>query len=145
MRSNCRAAGTAPFVAMGSTGLATRSDREDRLAAAIASARRDPPVVHRGDLVTDLPALAAQAPAEATLVVYHTSVLFYVPPPGRRQFAAAVRSLPAVWLSNEAPGVVPDIPLPADQGTQSLNLLARDGRTPLAFTDSHGTWLQWFP
>ena len=39
------------------------------------SARRDPPVVHRGDLLTDLPALAAQAPADATLVVYHTSVL----------------------------------------------------------------------
>ena len=32
--------------------------REQRLAGAIAAARRDPPVVHRGDLLTDLPALA---------------------------------------------------------------------------------------
>ena len=29
---------------------------------------------------TDLPALAAQAPAEATLVVYHSAVLAYVTP-----------------------------------------------------------------
>src|SRR5487761_1648525 len=54
-------------------------DREQRLAAAVAAARRDPPVVHRGDLLTDLPALAAQAPADATLVVYHSAVLYQVP------------------------------------------------------------------
>ena len=40
------------------------SDRQARLAAAVASARRDPPAVHRGDLRTDLPAVAARAPAE---------------------------------------------------------------------------------
>jgi hypothetical protein len=120
-------------------------DRAQRLAAAIASARRDPPALHRGDLVTDLPALAAQAPAGATLVVYHTSVLFYVAPAGRRQFAAAVRGLPAVWLSNEAPGLLPDITLPGGHDGPSVNLLARDGRTPLAITDSHGAWLQWLP
>jgi hypothetical protein len=48
-------------------------DRQERLAAAVASARRDPPAVHRGDLLADLPALAAQAPADATLVVYHSA------------------------------------------------------------------------
>src|SRR6476646_7404524 len=32
--------------------------REQRLAGAIAAARRDPPVVYRGDLLTELPALA---------------------------------------------------------------------------------------
>lgn len=118
-------------------------DREQRLAAAIASARRDPPVVHRGDLLTDLPALAAQAPAEATLVVYHSAVLAYVTPGDRRRFAATVRSLGAVWLSNEAPGVVPDMPIPAHKGAPFV--LARDGHTPIAFTDSHGTWLHWLP
>jgi hypothetical protein len=118
-------------------------DREQRLAAAIASARRDPPVVHRGDLLTDLPALAAQAPAEATLVVYHSAVLAYLTSQERRRFAATVRGLGAVWLSNEGPGVVPDMPIPAYQGAPFV--LARDGRTPIAFTDSHGTWLQWLP
>ena len=56
-------------------GLARRSDRQARLAAAVASARRDPPAVHRGDLRTDLPAVAARAPADATLVIYHSAVL----------------------------------------------------------------------
>ena len=122
---------------------AGEGDRERRLAAAIATARRDPPVVHRGDLVTDLPALAAQAPAEATLVVYHSAVLAYVAPQERRQFADMVRGLGAVWLSNEGPGVVPDMPAPTYQGAPFV--LARDGRTPMAFTDPHGTWLQWLP
>ena len=103
-------------------------DRERRLAAAIASARRDPPVVHRGDLLTDLPALAAQAPADATLVVYHSAVLAYVTPEDRRRFAAIVRGLPAVWLSNEGPGVVPDLPVPPYRGAPFV--LGRDGQIP---------------
>jgi hypothetical protein len=121
-------------------------DREQRLAAAVATARRDPPVVHRGDLVTDLAALAAQAPADATLVVYHTAVLAYVTPQGRDRFAAAARGLSAagrsaVWLSNEGADVVPG--LTAAERPDRPFLLARDGRTPLARTDPHGTWLEW--
>lgn len=116
-------------------------DRPERLAAAIASARRDPPAVHRGDLLTDLPALAAQAPADATLVVYHSAVLAYVAPAGRQRFADLVRGLGAVWLSSEGPGIVPGVPVPARQGAPFV--LARDGRTPLAITDGHGQWLQW--
>jgi hypothetical protein len=118
-------------------------DRKQRLAAAIAAARRYPPVIHRGDLLTDLPQLAAQAPAEATLVVYHSAVLAYVTPAGRQRFAGTVRGLPAVWLSNEGPTVLPGIPVPAHKGAPFV--LARDGRTPLALTDGHGTWLQWLP
>jgi hypothetical protein len=116
-------------------------DREQVLSAAIGSARRDPPVVHRGDLLTDLPALAAQAPADATLVVFHSAVLAYVSSEGRRRFAAVVRDLAAIWLSNEAPGVLPDIPVPDHQVGPFV--LVRDGRTPLAFTDGHGAWLRW--
>ena len=119
-------------------------DREQRLAAAIATARRDPPVVHRGDLLTDLPALAAQAPAAATLVVYHSAVLAYVTPEDRERFAATVRDLPAVWLSSEGPGIVPGLlPVPPCDGAPFV--LARDGRTPLALADGHGTWLHWLP
>jgi hypothetical protein len=118
-------------------------DRAQRLAAAIASARRDPPVVHRGDLLTDLPALAAQAPAEATLVVYHSAVLAYVTPEDRRQFAATVRELGAIWLSNEAPGVVPGLPVPAHDGVPFV--LGRDGQTPIALTEGHGAWIHWLP
>ena len=35
---------------------------------------------------------------------------------GRRQFAGVVASLGAVWLSNEGPGVVPDLPVPGYEG-----------------------------
>jgi hypothetical protein len=115
-------------------------DRERRLAEAVASARRDPPAVHRGDLLTDLPALAAQAPPAATLVVYHSSVLYQVDPAQRDQFAVTVRDLGATWLCSEDPGTLPGLsPLSLD-GLQSV--LARDGQA-LAFADSHGTWLHW--
>ncbi len=117
------------------------ADRAGRLAAAVASARRDPPPVHRGDLLTDLPALAAQAPAEATLVVYHSAVLAYVAAPDRDRFARTVAGLAAVWLSNEAPGVVPGLGF--TDFLEGTFVLGQDGRTPLAFTDGHGAWLQW--
>jgi len=117
------------------------SDRAERLAAAIASARRDPPPVYRGDLLTGLPGLAAQAPAEATLVIFHSAVLAYVAPEDRQRFAQTVRGLAAVWLSNEAPGVVPGLPLA--QFREGTFVLGHGGRTPLAFTDGHGTWLHW--
>jgi hypothetical protein len=117
------------------------ADREDRLAAAVAAARRDPPPVHRGDLLTDLPALAAQAPAGATLVVYHSAVLAYVAARDRERFARTVGALAAVWLSNEAPGVVPG--LGYTDPREGTFVLGQDGRTPLAFTDGHGTWLHW--
>jgi len=115
-------------------------DRGPRLAAAVAAARRDPPAVHRGNLLADLPALAAQAPAGATLVIYHSSVLYQVASDRREQFADTVRSLGAVWLSSEAPGILPGTATPALD--EQMCVIARDGRA-IAFADGHGTWLQW--
>jgi hypothetical protein len=122
-------------------------DRQQRLAAAIASARHDPPAVYRGDLLTSLPGLAAQAPAGTTLVIYHCSVLYQVPPGQRARLPGIVGDLNAVWLSSEEPGMVRGtelaaLPTPPRDGL--LCVLARDGHA-LAFTDSHGTWLQWLP
>jgi len=116
-------------------------DRQETLAAAVATARRDPPRIHRGDLRTDLPALAATAPAGATLVVFHTAVLNYLRGPDREQFAKTMAALDCVWLSNEAPGVTGGIAPPA-RGTHNF-LLIRDGRTLIATTDSHGAGVQW--
>jgi hypothetical protein len=115
-------------------------DRAERLAAAIRSARRRPPTVIRGELLTDLPAVVARAPADATVVVYHSSVLYYLTPPQRVQFARTVRDLGVTWLTSEAPGVVPGTARPS--GDEQMTVLARDGR-PLALADSHGTRLQW--
>jgi hypothetical protein len=116
-------------------------DREQRLAGAIATARRDPPVISGGDLLTDLPALAAQAPADATLVIFHSAVLAYLSAEERRTVVDIMRGLPATWLSNEAPGVIPDVAVPAHQGRPFA--LIRDGHDVLALTDGHGDWVQW--
>jgi hypothetical protein len=122
--------------------------RLDDLHGALAVAREDPPPVVPGDLVTDLPALAAEAPADATLVIFHTAVLAYVPSAGRAAFAEIVRSLDAVWLANEEPGVLglkgrgPALasgPPPEDPFNMAL---ARDGEV-IAWTDGHGVGMRW--
>jgi hypothetical protein len=94
--------------------------------------------VHRGDLLADLPALARQAPPGATLVIYHSAVLGDLSHAERRQFAETVRSLDAVWLSND---VTLNVPVTAP-GEASFHLV-KDGRTLLATADTHGTWLRW--
>jgi uncharacterized protein DUF2332 len=117
--------------------------RRARLRAAVAVAAADPPLLVRGDLLDDLPALAARAPAGVTLVVFHSSLLFYVPAPRREAFTAVVRGLPGHWLANESPGLLPYGALPHPPGEALHNVLALDG-TPLAWTRPHGQALIWF-
>ena len=118
-----------------------------RLRAAIATARRQSPRVVRGDLLTDLPALARQAPGDATLVIFHSAVLAYVDPLQRGEFAAVVADLGAVWISNEAPRVVPPaeggIPAAASRYGNHCFAIMLDGRGPVALADGHGSWLHW--
>ncbi|WP_155385247.1 DUF2332 domain-containing protein [Catellatospora paridis] len=116
--------------------------RRDRLRAAAAVAAADPPTLIRGDLVDDLPALAAQAPAGATLVVFHTSVLYQVPADRRAAFTDLVRDLPGHWISVEAPEVMGYRGLPPAPDGALHNVLALDG-TPLAWTRGHGQAMAW--
>ncbi|MFJ8685128.1 DUF2332 domain-containing protein [Micromonospora wenchangensis] len=117
--------------------------RRSRLRAAAAVAAADPPELVRGDLVDDLPALAARAPAGATLVVLHTSVLYQVPPVRRAAFVALVRALPGHWVSAEAADVLAHPGLPSPPDGALYNVLALDG-TPLAWMRSHGQSAHWF-
>lgn len=118
--------------------------RRRHLRQAIAVARAEPPRVVRGDLLRDLDALIAEAPADATLVVFHSAALAYVTPRAARLgFAEALRGTRAVWISNEAPGVFPDIVARAPAPTPlSRFLLAVDG-VPKAWTGPHGQSLEW--
>jgi hypothetical protein len=116
------------------------------LRAAIEIARADPPEIRRGDLLTDLPAVAARAPRDMQLVVFHTAVLGYVGSRSDRDaFAAAVRRLGAVWISNEAAGAFPDLakcaPPSARPGRNFLLMV--DGK-PVAWTAPHGQSIDWF-
>lgn len=117
--------------------------RRARLRAAAAVAAADPPLLVRGDLVDDLPALAAQAPAGATLVVFHSAVLYHVSAARRAEFAALVRGLPGHWVSVEAPDVLPYPGLPEPPEHAHHNVLALDGE-PLAWTQAHGQAMSWF-
>jgi hypothetical protein len=117
--------------------------RRARLRAAAALAAAEPPLLVRGDLADDLPALAAQAPAGATLVVFHTSMMYQVPAPRREAFIAAVRALPGHWIAIEGPDVLTYQALPAPPDGALWNVLALDG-TPLAWTASHGQAITWF-
>jgi hypothetical protein len=118
------------------------TDRQERLGAAIETARRDPPPLYRGDLLTDLPGLVSQAPGDATVVVYHSAVLGYVRRADRAQFARTVGALGVTWLSNEGPGLLPGTAIPGC-GPHGF-VLAKNGE-PLALTESHGAWLEWLP
>ncbi|MEW2145482.1 DUF2332 domain-containing protein [Micromonospora vinacea] len=117
--------------------------RRARLRAAAAVAAADPPLLVRGDLVDDLPALAARAPTDATLVVFHTSVLYQVPPPRRDAFARLVRELPGHWVANEGPDVLRYGGLPSPPSDALHNVLALDGK-PLAWARGHGQEMTWF-
>ena len=119
-------------------------DRLTLLRAAIEVARRDPPRLVAGDLRRDLPALAEQAPAHATLVVFHTAVLGYVRDPAdRRALAETVGALGARWIANEPPGLVETTsPPPAGRPDAAACLLTLDAE-PVAWTDPHGAWMTW--
>jgi hypothetical protein len=118
--------------------------RRDTLHAAIEVARVDPPRVVEGDLRADLHTLAAGAPGDATLVVFHTAVLAYVADAGERAaFAATVRDLGAVWVANESPDMLTENAAATSGPWPSGRfLLTRDGE-PIAWTDSHGAAIDW--
>jgi hypothetical protein len=120
-------------------------DRLQELKLAVDIARVDPPVVVRGDLRTDLPALASEAPRDATLVIFHSAVLAYVPSESeRREFAETVRKTGAVWVANESPSVLAKtLGIDAAQCLPGEFLLSMNDRA-VGATDPHGQSLRWF-
>jgi hypothetical protein len=121
-----------------------QEQRADRLRAAIAVAQADRPTVVQGNLLRDLPRYAAEAPKHATLVVFHTAVLAYLPAlSDRDRFASMVQATGAVWISNEAPRVLPHIAAKlTNEAPRNRFLLALDGE-PVALTGPHGQSIHW--
>ena len=119
-------------------------DRLENLRAALAIARQDPPRIIRGDLRADLAQLAAEAPRGMTLVVFHTAVLAYVESrEDRKAFARTVRELAPVWISNEAPGVFPEISAKVSRPAPPHHFLLSLDEEPIAWTDLHGASIEW--
>jgi hypothetical protein len=120
--------------------------RRRRLAAATEVARSDPPRIVAGDLNDKVAGVAAQAPADATLVVFHSSVLGYLDEADRARFAATVGGLPGYWVSNDVPDVLArdggPLPPTPDPG-RMWNVLGLDGQA-VAYSAPHGQSLHWF-
>jgi hypothetical protein len=122
-----------------------QAERRDVLEAAIGLARADPPQLVEGDLCDELPALARQAPDNATLVIFHSAVLAYLEKADRDRFRRIVEDLPAQWIANEAPSVFGiDGPRPSTDGRHDAArfLLSLNGQ-PRAYTGPHGQSLDW--
>jgi hypothetical protein len=120
-------------------------ERLARIRAAMDIVRADPPRIIRGDAIDDLPALVAEAPADATLVIVSSAAIVYQMPEPRARFIDYVRSLDATWISNEGAGIVPvaaaalDGRVPPVLGQMLLSL----DEVPKAFTGPHGDRLDW--
>ncbi|WP_432003774.1 DUF2332 family protein [Streptomyces sioyaensis] len=131
-------------------------ERAARLSAAVEAVRAAPrPRIVRGDPLGELPALAAEAPPEATLVIFHSAALGGLPPARREEFARLVRSLLDAraggghWISLEHHSVLPWLTTPAHRPPHPdpqgpLLTLALDER-PVALTGPYGQTLHRLP
>ena len=119
-----------------------QTDRLARLRAAIKIAAEQKPRLVKGDLRTDLAALAREAPKDATLVIFHTAVLAYVSSAAEREeFARSVALLCDFWIANEMPQVFPDIARRAGREGPRGSFLLSVNSAPTAWADPHGAWL----
>jgi hypothetical protein len=121
------------------------AEREDRLRAAIRVASNDPASVASGDLLSETTRLAATAPPDATLVVFHSAVMPYLSSEDRTRFIEIVSGLSATWISFEGLGVLPDIDarlMEESEPDSHAFVLAGDGE-PVALASPHGRWMRW--
>lgn len=122
-----------------------RPERLERLRAAMHTLAGDQPEVVAGDALEALPALAAAAPAGATLVVASLGTLVYLPPVDRMRIIGRSADLGARLVTLEPASALPDFAariegLHAPEPTPFL--LALDG-IPIAFSSAHGERLSW--
>ena len=102
----------------------------------------------------DLPAVLAQAPADATLIVFHSAVLPYVSVERRQAFADVLREFSSkravIWISNEGMRALPHVDALAPSIDALGFLLARTRMEAgtsetqlLGIAHAHGADLQW--
>ncbi|MEV8239442.1 DUF2332 domain-containing protein [Microbacterium testaceum] len=116
--------------------------RRERIVAALDIAASDPPLLVEGDGAAALPALAADAPREATLVVTTPGVLAHVPRARRGDVIAAAQRA-GRWITLDAPGLHDGWTSPPDVRSDGF-ALALDGEV-LGGVDPLGAWVAWHP
>ena len=130
-------------------------DRRARLAAACGAVADEPVDLVRGDLLTALDEAvgrARDAAPEATVVVLHSAVIAYLDAEGRGRWPGVVTDAlgrvradggRAHWVSNEGPGVLPEVAATARCGPVPSDFcLALDGQS-LGWSHGHGRHLTW--
>lgn len=117
--------------------------RAERIEAALDIAAADPPLLVSGDALDRLDALAALAPADATLVVTTPGVLVYLPFAQRLALIERIRDLGARWVTIDAPALLRDIWTPSiDPQTWPGSVVALDGQVR-ADADPLGRHWEW--
>lgn len=120
-----------------------QAGRLHRLRAAVRVARHERPPIHQGNALDLLERVALDAPSETTLVILHSAFLPYLTDHDRESFVELVEALNAVWVSNEAPGIVPGMPewLETSQLAGAF-VIGMNGEN-VALADAHGAWMRW--
>jgi hypothetical protein len=118
-------------------------DRGDRLRQALEVARGNPPHVTPGDPRLDLTSVAAEAPTDATLVIFHTAVLAYVAGQERTGLAKAIAPIRARWISDEAPAFSPCDDEKVKAECPVGQFLLAENKRAVAYTDPHGRSIHW--
>ncbi len=133
--------------------------RFGRLRGALSNVRAsdNPPRLERGDMIADLPRVAASISGTHPLVVFHSWVAAYLDESQQRTLAAEVHALntarPVHHLYCETPFETPGLPTPPSpvprEGPDLATALVHIGPdgTPerLADTHPHGYWIRWWP
>ena len=133
--------------------------RFGRLRGALSNVRGsdNPPRLEQGDMVTDLPRVAASVAGTTPLVVFHSWVAAYLDESQQRTLAAEVHALgsrrPVHHLYCETPFETPGLPTPPSpvprEGPDLATALVHigpDGEPErLADTHPHGYWIRWWP
>ena len=106
--------------------------RRERLLAALELARREPVPLVQGDVLTELPRVAASRPRGTTLVVQHSALNAYLSAADRRHLPELCAQLGVTEVGLEGSG----------EGPWARNRLTVDGRT-LAEAAPHNEWIDW--
>jgi len=122
---------------------ADQAERIERLQAAIAELRRDPPRLMQADFLDVLPEVLADRRPDALTVVFQTAVLGYVDDAGRDRVRLALEAAgeaePLAFVSAGRPRVGDD--------SWGLRITYWPGgeREFVGHADYHGAWLDWQP
>jgi len=117
-------------------------ERFERLEAAVAAWREDPPEIVAGDMLDTLPNLLARRRDDALLLVWQTAALNYLPPERRDR----VREL-LDEAGGEGPLAFVETWQPVDGSHEYYGLFVQmwptGERIEVAHSDFHGAWLEW--